>query len=796
MKKITDNHISLDITDNRGKFVAGLEIYAKGNSGIYENSFEEQKKYSEGKYLFVENQRYEFKIVGPKHDNIKLSAFNNSIVTHSSRDKSSGDIDPGNYTGLLPLYLVVGDDESEVIGSTSIEVTTLKLDTREHYRSMLDYIAEKSSDLIMQLRSPVRARFSPEMSTDIPTISQRFYFLKSLLSGKHFNDAIQQILQSPHMRSEGKYIDRNLKRGGFRMGASEIRQIASRYPRIPLSEKHPLYNRPEGLTSLPETVTTIEHHDYLDTPENRFVKHSLSHFSIFLDKMSKHLGKALSDKSEKEQKSSMRLKYEIKDLRKNLQNILSQSFFKEISVPKLLPLGSPVLQRKEGYRELLHAWLKFNTAAQLIWEGGNDVFNAGKRNIATLYEYWLFFKLLEVFCEIFKLDQPLAKSLIETTDDHFGLKLKAGKELKDITGVYKDGKLHLNVRLSYNRSFGKSSSYSSDGSWTMGMHPDYTISLWPEGLTEPNAEKKELIIHLHFDAKYKVHGNLQDKFSNIVDLFGEETGIDEKDENKTDTDEKLLAKRVDLLKMHAYKDAIKRSEGAYILYPGNAQKKWQGYKELLPGIGAFPVYPGHDKTDMKHVKEFLQNVVLLCQDKFSQLHRNRYWRDNIISDDFAPYGIDNDIQNIKRYHERYIPEDSLHPPIDTKVIIGGIRNEVVDECIKKGIFYFHAVNEHKETIEIPQDILSSNYLIPYSNSLSGTQWLGWFAKIKQCRLVSKRVLIQKEIIPQSQRDYYYMAEFEKIDGSFIQNLESFPTDKLPKRIKGPNLATWADLWKD
>lgn len=795
MEKVAEKNITLDLTDTKGKSAGRLKIYPKGNSEIYENSLEEQKEHSEGRYLLVENQRYEFIIDSPRYVNSRLTAFNDSVITHSPRDKVSGDLEPGNYTGSLPLSLVIDSkNDAEVLASTSIEVISLKIDSREHYRMMLDYIAEKSSDLIMQLKSPVRTRFTPDQYNDIPTISQRFFFLKSLLSGKHFNDAIQQILRSPHMRSEGKHVDRNLQRGGFRMGVSELRQIAGRYPRIKVPETHPLYNNPAGLQSLPEKVTTIEHHDYLDTPENQFVKHALTHFLIFLDKMGKQLDKQLGKEEDRKKESSKHLQREIKKLKQELQNILSHSFFKEISQPKILPLGSPVLQRKEGYRELLRSWIKFNAAARLIWEGGNDVFDAGKRDIAKLYEYWLFFKLLEVFCDLFKIEQPLAKTLIEITDDHFGLRLKAGKELKDIKGIFQEGKLPLNVRLSYNRNFNKSSIYENTGSWTMGMAPDYTISLWPKKLTETLAEKEEQIIHLHFDAKYKIQGNFRKRFSDIVDLFGDDTVVSEDDENNSDTEEKLLAKRIDLLKMHAYKDAIKRSEGAYILYPGNDPKKWAGYKELLPGIGAFPVYPGHDKTDMKHVKEFLQNVVLLCQDKFSQLHRNRYWRDNIISDNFAPYGIDNDIQNIKRYHERYIPEDSLHPPIDTKVIIGGIRKEVVDECIEKGIFYFHAVNEHKETIEIPQDILSSKYLIPYSDNPSGTRWLGWSAKIKQCQLVSKRVLLQKGIIPQSQREYYYMAEFEKINDSYIQNLEPLPTNGLPQRIRGPLFATWADLW--
>jgi len=43
---------------------------------------------------------------------------------------------------------------------------------------------------------------------------------------------------------------------------------------------------------------------------------------------------------------------------------------------RFAPLGSPVLQRKAGYREVLRWWLRFRTAAELSWEGGEELFHA------------------------------------------------------------------------------------------------------------------------------------------------------------------------------------------------------------------------------------------------------------------------------------------------------------------------------------------------------------------------------------------------------------------------------------
>ena len=111
-----------------------------------------------------------------------------------------------------------------------------------------------------------------------------------------------------------------------------------------------------------------------------------------------------------------------------------------------------IRSRKEGYREVYQAWLKFDMAARLVWHGGDDVYGAGQRDIATLYEYWVFFKLLNIVSAVLKLEKPAAHALIEETTDGFGLKLKSGEQLA-FDGVTFGGARPLRVRFSYNRSF-------------------------------------------------------------------------------------------------------------------------------------------------------------------------------------------------------------------------------------------------------------------------------------------------------------------------------------------------------
>jgi len=68
-----------------------------------------------------------------------------------------------------------------------------------------------------------------------------------------------------------------------------------------------------------------------------------------------------------------------------------------------------------------------------------------------------------------------------------------------------------------------------------------------------------------------------------------------------------------LLKMHAYRDAIKRSQGAYVLYPGRANEavKLKGFHEILPGLGAFGVAPDENGNaqGLETLSEFLDEVL-------------------------------------------------------------------------------------------------------------------------------------------------------------------------------------------
>lgn len=185
-----------------------------------------------------------------------------------------------------------------------------------------------------------------------------------------------------------------------------------------------------------------------------------------------------------------------------------------------------------------------------------------------------------------------------------------------VAGVYEHPVRRLNVELSYNRTFRGGSPYPEGGSWTHDMRPDYTLSIWPAGIGQEQAEREELIVHLHFDAKYRV--------DRLADLFEEEGG---EDETRVEAVRARLYKRDDMLKMHAYRDSIRRTAGAFILYPGvgEGHRRYRSFHEILPGIGAFAIHPSQTSGGLEELRRFLKEVTEHFLNRTSRREKLSYY---------------------------------------------------------------------------------------------------------------------------------------------------------------------------
>jgi len=650
-----------------------LNLVGKGNNPVFFNP--DANENGEAPYQIMEGSFY--------HYQFSDSGFyleSSEIVEPSPFSPSEGRISPNIYTGTLELSVL--DSENEV-GKVAIEVQSIKTSYREDYRFMLEAITEKCTGLIMQATSPVSHNFEVDFSKEKQgTIYQRFAFIKSIINSDEFKESVHRVITSPST-AWIEELENTDTRKIRRFRSSEIRQLINRSPRSKVPNKHPLTR--SGINSLPTRIETTRKIDTVDTPENRFIKHALQTYLKFCNSLGSYI------------KTETRLYREVKSISNSLENNLSHSFFHEISRPQTLKLNSPVLQRKEGYREILKSWLMFDLAAKLVWKGGEDVYKANKRDVATLYEYWLFFTLLEMLEEIFEISSKETSELIQKTKDGLGLQLKQGKHTA-LQGAYRAGSRNLNIKFSFNRTFSGKNKYPQSGSWTKSMRPDYTLSIWPEKIDESQAEKEELIVHLHFDAKYKI-----EKLLEVIDQQKPENEDDDEWLNLEKKEEsKGKYKNADLLKMHAYKDAIRRTGGAYILYPGKEKLTEKGFHELIPGLGAFPVRPNKTDNGTTDLQAFIVDVLEHFLNRTSHREKMAYRTFDIHKT--KP----NNFQ--EPFPEAYGENRGLIPD-DTFVLIGGYKSdEHLDWILKNGLYNFR-IDSKSGSLVLDTETVSAKYLL-------------------------------------------------------------------------------------
>ena len=686
---MTKDHLEIPILGNFGEI--RLCIYPSSNNAML---FEEEDAvdYGESRWQLQEGCTYEYELVSDNGHTYQFMDEDEIVrFSHSPRHPNAGTLKTGIYVGSLSLAIRDTELDCE-IAKVNIEIKSVKAEYRTDYRKMLEDITAYYTDLVLMQGSPVTQKLEIDNDTPQQTLYQRYAFVRSIVENSAFQEAINKIVASPVRKWEETIVERDVS-NVKRLSRRNMHQIASSRDRIPVYNGDEI-GLPHGLNSVPRTLTVAYKRDTLDNQENQFVKFVLRSFSSFCSELR---GK---------KNANDRLKAEIDKTMDVLNGHLSTLFFKQVSMPSQLNLNSPVLQRKEGYREILQAWLMFDLAAKLSWKGGDNVYEAGKRNVAVLYEYWVFFKLLEVISRVFDIDPVSVNKLVKTDADRINLEIQQGK-MTMIEGLYDTGSRKFNVRFYYNRTFAhtrEDEELDKSGSWTMNMRPDYTLSIWPGEISIDQAEREDLIVHIHFDAKYRI---------NKIDLGVDDSMNDEQMSeallNEKKEQEEGIYKRADLLKMHAYKDAIRRTSGAYILYPGTVQRRLKGFHEIIPGLGAFCLTPSNYDEELITLQVFLLKIVEHMLDRTSQRERMSYY-----------------INNVYNTPSKSVREEMPEPagdnrdflPDETWVVLGYVKNDKQLEWIRKTGLYNFRTGTQNGSIRLSQNLVSSRYLLLHAHGES------------------------------------------------------------------------------
>ncbi len=645
---------------------------------------------NEAQYQFTEGVYYAYELFEQKENDKSKTEWSLDLSRglkgvfrpFSNSDTSEGMFVPNTFVGTLNIPLLKGDRKAHF----QIEVHSSKIDYRDsknlqnklgqfrsEYQLMLEEIVEHSMDLIMQYNVPVEQTYESgtEQISD-KELYQRFIFVRSLFKNQEFEEAVQKIISNPATKWDIQLEPQDIR---------SIRQFTSKNIRELVSGPNRIYLTKSiaDLTSLPTRISSNQKSESIDTPENRFIKYILTSFQDFCVAI---LAKLISAKLTQEAA-------EVQSFTHRLYNLLNQPFFREINRPTSLKLNSPVLQRRSGYRELLRAWLRFNVTAQLSWKFDNDLdnlFTGGKKDIASLYEYWVFFVLFRTLKEKFgdyskKSPREWLEGLIVSDKHGLGLTLQQGK-IRSFEFAHTHGKRRLTIKFYYNRSFRGYRKYAKNdgsGSYSKSLKPDYTLSIWPSELSQIKSEENGSIVHIHFDAKYKVDYSIfkENKTDELATPNKEELDkLIEEDKQlftEIETIEKEersgIYKNVDLYKMHTYKDAIRRSGGAYVLYPGisNEDEPFRGFHEIIPGVGAFSLRPKNEGEASQNIKQFIDKVIENLEDVLSQRERMARYAHKVYANTYKLH--DPKVDKLLRQL------DSTEIPDETQVLVGYCKGE-------------------------------------------------------------------------------------------------------------------------
>lgn len=610
-----------------------------------------------------------------------LPAFASTVSTDpeeafqpDTSDGLKGRLRPGLSTGTLQVLLRSGE---VTLGQLELEVRSRKLHYLSEYRWMLRDIADQMTELVMDRFAVSRTTFALEGTRDAVTLYQRFAFLRALLTSEVFQLALSEITRRPHVAWEERHETVGPGQP-IRASAHTIRQLSRPGVRAPWSGG-PIESIP---INLDRRRTEATH----DTTPNRFVRFALARWRQVVADIERGLAAGATNPA------MARGRREVAKTLEQLDAVLQHDLFKDLGPLTRFPADDQVLQRREGYRDVFRAYLEFELAAQLSWRGAESSYTAGQRDVANLYEYWAFLQLAKLVASLAGQSFDL-KPLIETRSDGLNVVLQSGKETV-LSGIVLRLGRKLKIELCFNRTY--SPGAAAVGSWTRPMRPDYSliISAPPEepALFEP--------VVLHFDAKYRVNF--------IAELFGQGDDIVDSDELAQSADEARRggALRADLLKMHAYRDAIRRSAGAYVLFPGDEdlsnRAQYCEYQELLPGLGAFMLRPSQDgeASGITTLRIFLDQVLDHVATRLTHHERGRYWLNEV----YSSYDV--------------IPSSSSRMPVAgpgpaTTVLLGYVKSAEHWKWIQRSKVYNLRTEERPGGVAANAELLYCQLLLLY-----------------------------------------------------------------------------------
>lgn len=507
---------------------------------------------------------------------VKLKVHNPGLI---EKEISSGQcaqfIDwlPSNTVGKITFRDVAG--YVNIFGKT-YDVRSTKLLTDSTGDSQIEYLLKDISAYSSTLIFSPAATASYHYDINPKKLTGNIFYIYKYISSRLFHggkDSLQYlfelILDNPHISqrttpafvrtfSTKKFNYSTFQRIAGRIMDSDLIPPSHDLCRKPFIAKLPTTD--SGDKILPKYLYSTTNTISYDTPENRFLKY----FLLWCQEIYLHIHN---------RSSTYQIREDCTKSLKIIRKYLFHPFFRDIGTFSFLPTNSSVLANRAGYREIFLHYLKCRSQPKLFDGYLSDMFHImGIKNISTLYEYWVFFRIAK---ELYGADATLEVigHQYENNILKYGLKISRGP-----------------FTLFYNKTY----KHSPNGSYNFNLRPDISLEINKDGE----------IRRYFFDAKYS------------------NTSI------PSDEDDPVAVyKNVNVVKMMSYLEAINKSDFAVIVYPGSKfsfyARHFTGGNNYVSdpslmadfeGVGALPLSPNHAYSN----EQF--SIFMTC-------FKNRFMRD-------------------------------------------------------------------------------------------------------------------------------------------------------------------------
>jgi predicted component of viral defense system (DUF524 family) len=506
--------------------------------------------------LFFENATYDCYLTSESGDAV-LELPPGASLRHRTGVFTHHALSFGNDVGWAQLAVRDKDD----VVRLRFEVFPVKIDYRTDYTALRDEVAAMTRGLAMTVQARTFGLAAPAPSSE-PTLAEWIALLKGYF--EQFVRTANTVITNPHF---------TLKAALKPVDATRARRVSERALerrlRRPLSQSGG--SSASGVL-LPSRVPEIRRRTTFDNPENRYFKYLLLEtlLKLQLIVVARETGDEDADLSAEERFFDA-LRPEAEAMIRRIQGLLRAPFLQGLQAQLPNSLFSPVLYRHPAYSAFVQTARLLNSGLSL--QGG--ALQIGIKNIAQLYEYWCFLRLVRLLKEDFLLEQ---QSLVQLRHLRLVIVLAKGKEA---AVTFKETASGKKLCLLYDRMF--------KGLPTVSQRPDNVIQL---------ASEERLYI---LDAKYRL------AFDPDYEVRYGGVGPTVEDINT----------------MHRYRDAIviphplKSGEfqrgivqGAAVLFPFRNESAYQNhrfFKSLSEvQIGGLPFLPGTVTLAENHIRRILK----------------------------------------------------------------------------------------------------------------------------------------------------------------------------------------------